>query len=84
MCGSVILFAGVFLSVMNIYNYHMLKKEGKAMHSEQNQKGLERQDQVEIKHVTEPVTEQTEPGAKEESDPEVGSCPKEVEKSKQN
>lgn len=84
MCGSVIFFAGAFLFFMNIYHYHMLKKEEKVAHSEQNQKDVENRDQVEIKPVTDPVIEQAEPQAKEEVKPEGGSCPKEVELSKQN
>uniref|UniRef100_UPI0037E91B8B monocarboxylate transporter 2-like n=1 Tax=Semicossyphus pulcher TaxID=241346 RepID=UPI0037E91B8B len=56
MCGSVILTGGLFLFVMNIYNYHMLEKE------KQNQ---ERAAEVEKKRAPEAEMERTEPEAKE-------------------
>ncbi|XP_075951817.1 monocarboxylate transporter 2-like [Anarhichas minor] len=46
MCGSVIVAGGVFIFVMNIYNYHMLEKEKPAKVREQNQMTIENQDQV--------------------------------------
>lgn len=79
MCGSVILIGGLFLFIMNIYNYHMRKKEETAEDIEQNQKNMEKQDQVEMKQTTEAVTEKTEPEAKEEIETERGSCPEETE-----
>lgn len=79
MCGSVILIGGLFLFIMNIYNYHMRKKEETAEDIEQNQKNMEKQDQVEMKQTTEAVTEKTEPEAKEEIEIEIGSCPEEAE-----
>ncbi|XP_047439363.1 monocarboxylate transporter 2-like [Mugil cephalus] len=48
MCGSVITTGGVFLFVMNIYNYHMLEREKKAKDREQDLKATENQDQVSI------------------------------------
>ncbi|XP_068598251.1 monocarboxylate transporter 2-like [Brachionichthys hirsutus] len=64
MCGSVILMGGVFLFLMNIYNYHMLKKAEAAKDMEQNQNTVESQDLMEVKRTTEVEMEQTEPGAK--------------------
>lgn len=46
MCGSVIVTGGLFLFVMNIYNYHMLEKEKTAKDREQNQKTIENQNEV--------------------------------------
>ncbi|KAK9529402.1 hypothetical protein VZT92_013496 [Zoarces viviparus] len=46
MCGSVIVAGGVFIFVMNIYNYHMLEKEKPAKVREQNQMSVENQDQA--------------------------------------
>ncbi|XP_029287616.1 monocarboxylate transporter 2-like isoform X2 [Cottoperca gobio] len=70
MCGSVIVTGGLFLFVMNIYNYHMLEKEKPAKDREQNQKSIESQDQVsasevEMKQTPEAAMERTEPEAKE-------------------
>ncbi|KAL6111849.1 uncharacterized protein ACO6RY_08735 [Pungitius sinensis] len=48
MCGSVIVTGGLFLFVMNIYNYHMLEKEKPAKVREQNQITMENQDQLNI------------------------------------
>ncbi|CAJ1051436.1 monocarboxylate transporter 2-like [Xyrichtys novacula] len=56
MCGSVILTGGLFLFVMNIYNYHMLDKE--------RQKQV-RASEVEMKLTPQAGTGQTEPEAKE-------------------
>lgn len=74
MCGSVILFAGVFLFIMNIYNYHMLKKENSTKNSGQIQKNTEIQVQVEMKQTTE--------AAMEQSEPEVSEKPREVQDQK--
>ena len=48
MCGAVILTGGLFLFVMNVYNYHRLDKKGKAKDqelqggdSQQQEKALE-------------------------------------------
>ncbi|KAG7229592.1 hypothetical protein INR49_012607, partial [Caranx melampygus] len=46
MCGSVIMAGGLFLFIMNIYNYHMLEKEKTAKETQQNQKPIEDQDQA--------------------------------------
>ncbi|XP_044022119.1 monocarboxylate transporter 2-like [Siniperca chuatsi] len=72
MCGSVIMTGGLFLFVMNIYNYHMLEKEKTAKDREQNQKTIENQDQVSIseagmKQIPEAAMERTEPEAKEKN-----------------
>uniref|UniRef100_G3P447 Major facilitator superfamily (MFS) profile domain-containing protein n=1 Tax=Gasterosteus aculeatus aculeatus TaxID=481459 RepID=G3P447_GASAC len=48
MCGSVIVTGGLFLFVMNIYNYYMLDKEKAAKVRELNQITMENQDQVNI------------------------------------
>lgn len=48
MCGAVIVTGGLFLFVMNIYNYHMLEKEKAAKDRKQNPKNLENQDQTSI------------------------------------
>ncbi|XP_076605286.1 monocarboxylate transporter 2-like [Chaetodon auriga] len=61
MCGAVISTGGLFLFVMNIYNYHMLKKEGLANGKEQNQKTTDNQDEVEMKQTPEPEMGQTGP-----------------------
>ncbi|XP_068450425.1 monocarboxylate transporter 2-like [Clinocottus analis] len=45
MCGSVIVAGGLFIFVMNIYNYYMLEKEKPAEVREQNQMTIENQDQ---------------------------------------
>lgn len=70
MCGSVIVTGGLFLFVMNIYNYHMLGKENTAKGIEQNQNNTENQDRVsvleaETKQTRESETELTDPEAKE-------------------
>lgn len=82
MCGSVILIAGLFLFIMNIYNYHMLKKKKTAKDSEQNQKNTENQDQVEMKQTTEEVMEQTKPEVTEKIEIQTGSCREEGEATK--
>lgn len=35
MCGGVIIAGGVFLFVMNMYNYHMLEKENRLKNREE-------------------------------------------------
>lgn len=72
MCGSVITAGGLFLFVMNIYNYHMLDKEKMAKETQQNQKPIEDQEQVrsseaELTHTSEVTVEQTESEAKDKS-----------------
>ncbi|KAF3689556.1 Monocarboxylate transporter 2 [Channa argus] len=62
MCGSVIVTGGLFLFIMNIYNYYMLEKENRAMDREQNQNNIENQDQV---IVLEQETKQTPEASKE-------------------
>lgn len=57
MCGSVIVTGGLFLFVMNIYNYHMLDKEKAAKNNEQGQKETENQDKA---NASEVEMEQTE------------------------
>lgn len=79
MCGSVILIGGLFLFIMNIYNYHMLKKKKTAKDSEQNQKNTENQDQVEMKQTTEEGMEQTKPEVTEKIEIQTGSCREEGE-----
>ncbi|XP_045885339.1 monocarboxylate transporter 2-like isoform X1 [Micropterus dolomieu] len=69
MCGSVIVTGGVFLFVMNIFNYHMQEK---AKDTEQNQKSIENQDQVSVSETgmnqtPEAAMERTEPEAKEKN-----------------
>lgn len=72
MCGSVIVAGGLFLFVMNIYNYRMLKKEAR----EQDQKVTEDQNQVvEMKQTPEAVMGQTEPEVKEEDGAQKDPCP---------
>lgn len=46
MCGSVIVTGGLFLLVMNVYNYHMVEKENRAKDREQKQNGVEDQDEL--------------------------------------
>ncbi|XP_042351401.1 monocarboxylate transporter 2-like [Plectropomus leopardus] len=68
MCGSVITTGGLFLFVMNIYNYHVLDKENSTKDRKKNQKAIEKQDQVsvsEMKPIPEAATAQTEPESKE-------------------
>lgn len=69
MCGSVIVTGGLFLFIMNIYNYHMLDR---AKGREQNQNDLEIQDRVsvleaEVKQTSEAAMDSTNPEAKEKS-----------------
>ncbi|XP_073324705.1 monocarboxylate transporter 2-like isoform X2 [Pagrus major] len=75
MCGSVITTGGVFLFIMNIYNYHMLKKEKTAKDREQN--GGAMADQVEMKRTPEAEMERTEPEA--EDGAQGDACPEDVE-----
>ncbi|XP_034068033.1 monocarboxylate transporter 2-like isoform X2 [Gymnodraco acuticeps] len=56
MCGTVILTGGIFLFVMNSYNYHMLEKEKPGKDGGQNQINVESQEhvsalEVEMKHT---------------------------------
>lgn len=62
MCGAIILTGGLFLLVMNVYNYHLLHKEEAEKEPEQNQKDLENPEQ-EAKEAGEAVKEQAEPKA---------------------
>uniref|UniRef100_H2SUL4 Major facilitator superfamily (MFS) profile domain-containing protein n=2 Tax=Takifugu rubripes TaxID=31033 RepID=H2SUL4_TAKRU len=62
MCGTVILTGGVFLLVMNIYNYHQVCPEEATIDLEQNRKNSENPDQV-TKRDSENVTEPAEPNA---------------------
>lgn len=64
MCGSVIVAGGLFLFIMNIYNYHMLDR---AKGREQNQNNLENQDRV---SVLEAEMKQTSVAAMELTNPE--------------
>ncbi|XP_054641181.1 monocarboxylate transporter 2-like [Dunckerocampus dactyliophorus] len=48
MCGAVIVTGGLFLFIMNIYNYHMLEKQRRR---QQNPKTVEDQDQVEMQNT---------------------------------
>ncbi|KAF7208214.1 monocarboxylate transporter 2 [Nothobranchius furzeri] len=57
MCGGVIIAGGVFLFVLNVYNYHMLEKENLEKTTEPNQNTLENQEQAETE-LTEPVAEE--------------------------
>ncbi|XP_026163463.1 monocarboxylate transporter 2-like [Mastacembelus armatus] len=66
MCGSVILTGGLFLFIMNIYNYHMLEKENRVKDREENQRNTEDQvsvSEAEMKQTPEAEEEQTEPQA---------------------
>lgn len=66
MCGSVILTGGLFLLVMNVYNYRQLQKEEAAKDTEREQKDSENPDQV-VTQPSENGTEQTEPKAETDS-----------------
>lgn len=66
MCGAIILTGGLFLLVMNVYNYHQLHKEEPTKDLEQNQKDSENPDQV-TKQDKENVTEKAEPKDEMES-----------------
>ena len=79
MCGSVITTGGLFLFVMNIYNYHMLKKEQTAKDRKQNHKTMENQDHVEMLQIPEAATEVTEPEAKESNRAQRDPCPENTE-----
>ncbi|XP_029989340.1 monocarboxylate transporter 2-like [Sphaeramia orbicularis] len=68
MCGAVIVTGGLFLFVMNIYNYHMLGKEKAAMDTEQKQNNIDNQEQVsiseeEMQQIPEAAMERTNPEA---------------------
>lgn len=56
MCGTVIVTGGIFLFIMNIYNYHMMEKEKTGKNRQQSQ-NTENQDQVSISEVQAEVTE---------------------------
>lgn len=56
MCGAVMSAGGIFLLVMNFYNYHMLERE-------QRKNAAENGDQVEMKRSPEAEKEQTGPEA---------------------
>lgn len=62
MCGSIILTSGLFLLIMNFYNYHQLHKEEAAEEPRPMQEALEKGDQV-VQQTSQNVTEQTEPKA---------------------
>lgn len=62
MCGSIILTGGLFLLIMNVYNYQQLHKEEAAKGTVQTQKVSENPDQVEMQ-TSENMTEKTEPKA---------------------
>lgn len=68
MCGSVIVTGGLFLFIMNIYNYHMLGKEKKARDREQDVKNTENQDQVSIAEAEMEPTESEEMNRLEKAD----------------
>lgn len=81
MCGSVIVTGGVFLFVMNIFNYHMQEK---AKDTEQNQKSIENQDQVSVSETgmnqtPEAAMERTEPEAKEKNGAQRNPLPENAE-----
>ncbi|XP_061583839.1 monocarboxylate transporter 2-like [Cololabis saira] len=63
MCGTVIVAGGIFLFLLNIYNYHMLEKE-KTSKNKKQQQNIENQD------VTEAAMEVTEPEAVEMKSPQ--------------
>lgn len=46
MCGGVIVVGGLFLFILNMYNYHMLDKESLEKDRKQNQISLENRDEV--------------------------------------
>lgn len=82
MSGSVILFAGLFLLIMNIFNYYLLKKEQLVKQSEQNENNMEKQEQGELKQAAEMVKEQIEPEAIETAENQKGTSPDVAETSK--
>lgn len=72
MCGSVIVTGGLFLFVMNIYNYHLLEKKNTAKDREQNLENIENHGQVSVseagmRETPEAAMEGTEPEAKEKN-----------------
>lgn len=75
MCGSVILAAGVFLFVMNMYNYKMLEKEKAARPPEQAPEKVERTDQAGMSMVDVQTTadEHGAPEALAETGPQAGA-----------
>lgn len=46
MCGGVITTGGLFLFVMNVYNYNRLEKANRGKETEQNQNSVENQEQA--------------------------------------
>lgn len=60
MSGSVILTGGLFLLVMNIYNYHQLSKEEETRDPKRDQKDSATPEHV-MKEASENVTKQVEP-----------------------
>ncbi|XP_029007233.1 monocarboxylate transporter 2-like [Betta splendens] len=85
MCGSVIVTGGVFLFVMNIYNYHMQDKENPAKDPGHNLNNVESQERVsvseaEMKQTSEAANElngaEEKNGAKREPQPETTETPK--------
>lgn len=62
MSGTIILTAGLFLLIMNVYNYHQLHKEEAAKEPEQRQEDVENRDQA-VSQTGPNVTEQAEPKA---------------------
>lgn len=80
LCGGVTVTGGVFLFVMNIYNYYMLDKEKLAKDRELNLKTME--DQVsnsEMKPNPEAEMERTEPEAKEKNGAQRDPMPENAE-----
>lgn len=65
MCGSVMVFAGLFLFVMNIYNYRMLERE-RRQEEGQVEEGCESQDQeMGLRERGEPSSEEQGEAGKE-------------------
>ncbi|XP_061902960.1 monocarboxylate transporter 2-like isoform X3 [Entelurus aequoreus] len=70
MCGAVIVTGGLFLFVMNFYNYHMLEKQRRR---QLNPKNHNDQDQAEMQNTLNhnfPAKESTVPGNETGSDPQ--------------
>lgn len=74
MSGSVIVIGGLFLFLMNIYNYYMLEREKPAEDREQNQKNIENHDQSTSDAEMKAAMEQTEPQAKEKNGAQRDPC----------
>ncbi|CAN9512540.1 unnamed protein product [Ophioblennius macclurei] len=71
-CGAIIVSGGVFLFVMNAYNYRMLDKERKAREREANHVGVPNGEQVSIREA-EPELAESESKAKEAKEAEAAS-----------